>query len=337
MGKFRVGMIKHWKPIQWTRDPGNPVLRPLEEGAVDRPRMMNPFCVRVGDQYRLYYAGGDGAGHQRISMATAEVDEVENWTRHGPILDLGQPGAFDAYWCVLPCVHRFNGRWHLYYTGNDGSDSGLQAFCGIGLATSEDGFNWKRYSKEPVITGELHPAFPNNRGIAGGGSILEDRSPDGSIRYRMYYSLLVGTKSEDLFVDQEKHCAVCHSRDGVHWEDHRIILSPREDVSTENVGTTAPFVWREGERYRMLYCGIGTEFDFYSISEAISEDGTNWVRPDGKTQLALGPDPQHPWERNMVEYPNVLREGDGLRLFYCGNDFGGTGIGTAAGRLELDP
>lgn len=31
----------------------------------------------------------------------------------------------------------------------------------------------------------------------------------------------------------------------------------------------------------------------------------------------------------MTEYPNVIQEGDNLRLFYCGNGYGSTGIGTA--------
>ena len=31
----------------------------------------------------------------------------------------------------------------------------------------------------------------------------------------------------------------------------------------------------------------------------------------------------------MVEYPSVIAEGDRLRLFYCGNGYGQTGIGTA--------
>lgn len=31
----------------------------------------------------------------------------------------------------------------------------------------------------------------------------------------------------------------------------------------------------------------------------------------------------------MVEYPHVVREGSKLRLFYCGNGYGTTGIGTA--------
>ena len=31
----------------------------------------------------------------------------------------------------------------------------------------------------------------------------------------------------------------------------------------------------------------------------------------------------------MTEYPNVIEENGRLRLFYCGNGYGATGIGTA--------
>jgi len=31
----------------------------------------------------------------------------------------------------------------------------------------------------------------------------------------------------------------------------------------------------------------------------------------------------------MTEYPGIVREGDSLRVFYCGNGYGETGIGTA--------
>ena len=35
------------------------------------------------------------------------------------------------------------------------------------------------------------------------------------------------------------------------------------------------------------------------------------------------------WESKMVEYPNIIMENGKLRLFYCGNGYGITGIGTA--------
>ena len=38
------------------------------------------------------------------------------------------------------------------------------------------------------------------------------------------------------------------------------------------------------------------------------------------------------WYSQMVEYPCVIPEPDGVRLFYCGNGYGKTGIGTAFAR-----
>ena len=320
--------------FRWNRDPRNPVLRPGSED--DCSRCMNPFALRVGDQLRLYYSGGDARGCQRLCLATSPVGRPTEFTRQGAILGLGADGAFDAHWCVLPCVHRFGDRWHLYYSGHEGSDLGLQSFPGIGLAVSEDGLHFERHSTQPLITGDRTPQFPSNRGIAGGGTILQDRLPDGTTRYRMYYTLAVGTRSDDVRIDQEKHCAVCHSADGIEWTDHRLIMSSRQDAATDDIAVAAPFVWRDDGVYRMLYSGIGTRWGYYSISEAVSEDGYAWDRGQGDENLSLAPDPSCPWESEMVEYPCLIRGQGRLRLFYCGNGYGSTGIGTAVGCLTAE-
>jgi hypothetical protein len=87
------------------------------------------------------------------------------WQRLGPLFERGSPGSFDHDWCVLPCVHRFGDKWHLYYSGNEGSNGGvagtgigLQGFPGIGLATSDDGIHFSKYSVDkPLITVRDHP------------------------------------------------------------------------------------------------------------------------------------------------------------------------------------
>ena len=113
-------------------------------------------------------------------------------------MDVGGAESFDARWCVLPCVHRIGTKWHLYYSGHEGTDLGLQSFPGIGLALSIDGLHFQRHSSEPVITGDQTEEFPNNRGLAGGGTILEDFLSDGTVCYRMYYTVAVGEKSADM-------------------------------------------------------------------------------------------------------------------------------------------
>ena len=324
--------------FQWQRDPANPILPPDPAFPEESGRCMNPFAVRVGDAYRLYYSGADAEGRQRICLATAPADAPRQFSRHGVVLDVGEAGCFDAKWCVLPCIHRFGNRWHLYYSGHEGTDLGLQSFPGIGLAVSDDGIHFERHSPEPLITGDQTAEFPTNRGVAGGGTILEDILPDGTVRYRMYYTLATGTRNPDVTVDQEKHCAVCHSTEGFRWTDHQLILSPRRDVPNEDIAVAAPFVWRDGDSYRMLYCGIGTRWGYYSMSEAVSADGYQWHRGEGDGNLSLLPNPASSWESQMVEYPCVVQEPNRLRLFYCGNGYGATGIGTATADMwSADP
>ena len=317
--------LAKWK---WQRNEKNPIIAPVKGSTYDSNRTMNPFVVRMGDQYRIYYAGA-GSGVHRICLATAPVSDPAQITRHGPVLEAGEKGRFDGAWCVLPMIYKFGDKWYLYYSGNDGKPGGLQAFHGTGLALSDDGLKFERYSKEPIMTGDQTKEFPKNKGIACGGTIIKDVQPDGSVKYRMFYTVAVGKPSKDVKIDQEKHCAVAHSVDGIHWTDHRIIMSRRPDVTTDDIAVAGPVVWRDGDVYRMLYSGIGTRWGYYSISEAVSADGYTWYRGEGDENLSLAPNPDSPWEKEMVEYAAVIKEGDTLRLFYCGNRFGGAGIGTA--------
>lgn len=312
----------------WQRDARNPILPP---GGFewDVTCCMNPFVLRRGDEYWLYYAGGDRAGKRRICLAIAKVDDLAKWERKGPLFDVGGKGAFDETWCVLPCVHKVGERWHLYYTGRSAKAGvGLQGFYGMGLATSDDLLTWKKHSANPIMTGDGFAEFPKNVGIAGGGRIMVVESKDGPILLRMHYTLPTGTPSKDLKVDQAKHSVIAHSLDGIHWTDKRLVLSPRLEAEYENAATIALNVWKTKTRWRAIYAGIGTKFGAYSICEAVSDDGLTWHRGEPGENLALPPQGKG-WESKMTEYPNVIQEGDQLRLFYCGNGYGTTGIGTA--------
>jgi len=316
---------------QWIREPHNPVLPPRE--IFDERRCMNPFVVPQGDQYMLFYSGAEKSGTQRICVATAPRDDLSRWKRLGPVVDVGGKGAFDENWCVLPCVHRFGNRWHLYYTGNGKTGQGLQSFRGIGLAISDDLLTWKKYSFEPVLQGDGFDRWPDNHGIAGGGSLIEIPRPDGRILYRMYYTLAVGHPDKNLLVDQAKYSVVADSWDGIDWFDRRVVLEPRREANYENAATIGLTVWQEGATWRAIYAGIGTRFGAYSICEAASPDGLHWERGTPGENLALPPQ-GNGWDSKMTTYPHLVEERNQLRLFYCGNGYGKTGIGMAtAARL----
>lgn len=101
----------------------------------------------------------------------------------------------------------------------------------------------------------------------------------------------------------------------------------------ENVAVAGPVVQQLADgSYRMWYSAIGTRWGYYSICYAESDDGITWNRGTHYgDNLQLGP--RHGtagnWESMMVEYPSVIEEYGHLRLFYVGNNYGLTGIGTA--------
>ena len=315
----------HW----WIRDSANPVLPPGDAGSFDSGCCMNPFVLRAGDQYRLYYAGADDDGRRRICLATAHIDEVTTWHRHGPLFDNGPEGSFDAKWCVLPHVIQFGpDRWHLYYTGNCGQGAGLSAFPGIGLATSEDGDHWEKHEASPIIGRTGKTGDPDAQGIAG-GSVLNVRLPDGTTEWRFYYTGCP-TLGNDLFLNQQKTVCLAVSQDGIEWEKRGAVMLRDPDRDYENVAAAGPVVRQnEAGSFRMWYSAIGTRWGAYSIAYAESDDGYHWRRgPHYGDNLQLGPAGSG-WERQMVEYPSVIEEKGRLRLFYCGNGYGTTGIGTA--------
>jgi hypothetical protein len=289
---------------------------------------MNPFVLRREGEYWLFYAGADKQGMHRICLAIAPANDLTGWKRLGPLLETGPRNAFDELWCVLPCVHRIGGRWHLYYTGRGRSGLGLQSFQGIGLAVSDDLRRWERLRETPVLTGDGFEAWPDNRGIAGGGSIVELSQPDGRILYRMHYTLATGRPDRDLRIDQAKQSVIAHSWDGITWFDKRVVLQPRREAAYEDCATIGLKVWPTAGRWRAIYAGIGTQFGAYSICEAESPDGLAWHRGRPGENLALPPAGTG-WESQMTTYPHIVPEPDYLRLFYCGNGYGSTGIGTA--------
>lgn len=316
-------------PTTWKRDSANPVLPPLADHKSESTRCMNPWVLRRGTEYQLYYSGGDSSGKQQICLSTANIADPTNWKRQGPLFPTGKAGAFDARWCVLPHVVPFgDGRWHLYYTGNAGRGSGLSAFPGIGLAVSDEGKTWRRHSQNPVLKPSGEPGTPDAIGMAG-GSVISVKSANGQTEWRFYYTGCP-TVGKALPLNQQKTICLAVSSDGIHWKKRGAVMYRDPTRDYENIGVAGPVVRRhEDGTFRMWYSAIGTRWGYYSICYAESDDGLSWRRgKQSGDNLQLTPQGDG-WERQMVEYPSIIKEGDHLRMFYCGNGYGRTGIGTA--------
>ena len=312
----------------WIRDQANPVLTPLPDSEFESHRCMNPFALCINDEYHLYYSAADANGNQRICLATAPVSAPHSWERRGVILDRGTPGSFDHNWVVLPHVVKFGHRWHLYYTGNSGLGEGLAAFPGIGLAFSDDGRSFAKCEYNPILSASHVEGDPDCQGVAG-GSVIRAELGNGNFEWRFYYTGCP-TLGDDLFLNQQKIVCCAVSADGISWEKKGAVMFRDPDRDYIDVAAAGPVVWQEADgSFRMVFSAIGTRWGFYSICYAESDDGISWHQ--GKhygDDLTLGPVGDG-WERQMVAYPAVVQEDARLRLFYCGNGYGRSGIGTA--------
>lgn len=156
---------------------------------------------------------------------------------------------------------------------------------------------WEKYAGGPLLGGQYGTCFDI--------SVL--REDDG---IRMYFSW------------RDCHSIACvTSRDGIHWSEPKICLTPRQTPEGWEDALNRPDVLRRGDTWHMWYTGQykpgaadGTSQLFY----ATSKDGVHFERVSDKPVLC----PELPWEKRAVMCPSVLwDEAAGLyRMWYSGGE-----------------
>lgn len=118
-------------------------------GSFDERGAADPYVIRRGDFFYLFYLGQDRARRQTLGVARSS-DGVE-WEklRTNPVLELGAPGSFDENGLGEPAVWTSGGFYWMLYTGRDRMEHRR-----LGLARSSDGVQWQREPGFTPIAGE---------------------------------------------------------------------------------------------------------------------------------------------------------------------------------------
>ncbi len=296
----RSGLATSKDGIHWERVRG-----PLTMGAVLEPSVPEERfdsghvgitdVHRGPDGYVAWYLGGsrrpgDLGGTPRVGFpirpGRASSPDGLVWTRYegpfgGALLDVGEPGSFDAFLVGWPQVLREDdGTWKLYYQTLQPS-SGFMT-C---LAVSHDGNRWEKIG--PVFrrgaTGDFDEGGPATRQVIKQGR-----------EYLMFYEA----------TDSARHFSVglARSDDGVNWkrirgpEEGGAILahSPVDSGRWDAAGIGTPWVVANGRGgYHLYFVGAnhapgaapGSSGELslvHQIGLAISEGGdfTRWRRWD---------------------------------------------------------
>jgi len=309
---------------------GDALIKP--NGDYGNDVIMNPCVIQVENDIYLYYASANQDGRRNIRLIIFRNGDLSKPEYQGIMIENGPLGSFDGAWSVLPTIVKVEEKWHMYYTGNSGIGQGLARFPGLGLATSDDLLHWEKYTDGPVRAPSGIEGTPDCMGIAGGGIVTLN---DGTLRW---YYVGAPTIGIEHFLDQQKYTCIAESKDGIRWEKKGMVISRDPERDYKDIATPCgPCIYEDG-MYKLWYPCIGTRWGFYSICYGESEDGIHWnIGECYGDELAFGPrtrhldmeEPYYFWDNQMAEYPAVFYK-DGRRyMFYCGNGYGGTGLGLA--------
>lgn len=239
-------------------------------------------------------ATGEAPGENQVPHSLQRWMAPQNWVRDstGPVVSLGNAGAFDDTHIFAPCVAFEEGVYRLWYCGSQG-DVAERVFR-IGLLDSLDGINFPTQTSSPVYE------FGDGKQSVLTPTLL--RSPESAAlrendKLRMWFTAADLTQSNGLHTLRETRSA-----DGVGWD-------PPSEAQLDHV--YAPTVLKENGLYRLWYTDVSEEP--WKVRYAESGDGAGWrLRSDPVLTI------DQPWEEKRLFYTTVLKV-DGVYLMWYGS------------------
>ena len=281
-----------------------------------------PF-VRSPDEFRVFYASTDSDLYGRVTWVDLDTADPSRIVRRadGPVLDIGEPGAFDDCGVNVTSVLEHEGRLLLFYFGYQRTERVPYLLLG-GVAVSEDGGeSFRRHSTTPLLERR-----PGEEALRSAPVVL--RREDGFHMYYVAGSDWVRLESGKLLPRYGiRHL---HSEDPLRWDGPSTeCIAPADE---DEIGFGRPWVVANSDGLRMYYSlrrRVRPDLVTYvGIGQAVSADGLNWERQDEPLALERSAEG---WDAEMVCYAAVIRSpADGRWLmFHNGNRHGATGFGVA--------
>ncbi len=271
-----------------------------------------PIVDEAAGVVRFVAGGRDARGRSRLGLVTVawgEHPRVAGYSAE-PVLDLGEPGAFDMDGVSYPCVVDAGDELRLYYAGWNKLGADVPFVTQLGLATSRDGgATFSRASRAPLLP--RTDAEP-----IGVGSSCVERDGDGWV---MYYTRLLSWDAAQRPATPYYNLWKARSHDGVSWQRlgvNVVAHAPGEYA----LGAPSRHDW-DG-RKQLYFTARGHRYRIFVAEQAAG--GGAFVRAPEPLRV-----PASSWDDDMQCYPHVVAIGGRRYLLYCGNGYGRAGVGYA--------
>jgi hypothetical protein len=284
---------------------------------------MAPSAVFWNGNLRIYFGAWDKSPVSRITYIDCDPTDPRNILAvkdDGPVLDIGKDGTFDENGVFPGHVQVIDKKVFLYYTG-------FQLGCKVphynfgGLAISEDGEKFKRYSKSPVLD-----RSDEGLTVRAGQSIIYDDNV-----YKTTYSAgstyeRVGGKLRPCYdvYYQESDNPFTFANAG------QLVADSNPKVEH---GLGRPQIIKIKDFYYIFYTRRMKNMKYF-IGASKSKDCKIWIKDNQIFSEVFHSKVE--FDSEMIYFPSVVFNPimNKFLLFYCGNNFGETGIGYMV--LEYD-
>jgi hypothetical protein len=278
-------------------------------------------------KYHLFYSRwpkefGHNAWLTHSEVAHAIADNPMGPYKH---VDVALPARGAEYWDGLdthnPTVHKFNGKYYIYYMGNTGDGKVTKKFnfshrnkqrIGVAVADSPNG-PWKRFDT-PLID-----VSPNDDAwdalMASNPSILQKK--DGS--FLMVYKAVAKKKPLPGGGPVVHLVATSDSPTGP-FKKHP---DPVFTVPGERFPAEDPFIWRQGDDYWAIVKDMKGVFTNSGKSLALfrSADGFDWRKAENPLVSLLEINWQSGKQKvNHLERPQLWLKDGKPAILFCAAD-----------------
>lgn len=210
--------------------------------------------------------------------------ELVDWklAADAPVFVSGGANSWDAKIRERGWILHEGGAFHLWYTGYDGTSTGLRQ---LGYATSADGLRWTRWPANPLRT---------DRWIEDMTVVKQGET---------YFMFAEGAA--------ENHAELLTSKDRVHWQWEGpldVRLADGTQPAKRPCGT--PTIWIENDVWYLLY-----EWLDRGVWLAKSRDPLSrvWANVVDTPVLSPGPDA---FDKDLIAIDQVIHYGNAYFAFY---------------------
>jgi hypothetical protein len=283
-----------------------------------------PFALHLeGDNFMIYFGARNEKGHSVPFCIKAQIGNGQILLRGepiGPLMNVGDMGTFDDSGVMPTCVVKHDGAYWMYYIGWNPQVT-VSYRLSIGLAISQDGIHFERYSSAPLMDRSLEEVYFNTAPY-----VLK-----GEEGWEMYYVSCTGWKVLEGKTEPQYTVKRAFSNDGIHWNRENKIILDYDDMGEAfgrpclvNFGAAEKllfFSYRKLSGYRNV---IGNA---YQTAYAQWDDKRKIWQKKYEDTLPLGQ--PGVWDEQMACYGHVFEHSGIYWMLYNGNDFGKSGFGYA--------